>query len=114
MSITKILSDKDLDASEKLAQVATLVGAAREAYGNSDSEIESPKVTTTNGEMSFVHLDDESKVAVLKTAVAKLKVKAVEVAEQTPGTNINKEIERLLATHPMFVNISAGTKFEYI
>jgi len=114
MSITKILAEKDTDAGEKLDRVAEIVAAARKAYGNEDAVVESPKVNTVNGILSFIHLDDASKVEHLKAAVAKLKSEAVEYVEQTPGAGLNRKIEELLSTHGMFVNISAGTKFEYI
>jgi hypothetical protein len=114
MSITKILAEKDTDSGEKLTRVAEIVAAARQAYGNSDAAVDSPKVNTPNGSMSFIHLDDDSKVALLKSEVASVKCSAVEYVEQTPGADLNRKIEELLSINGMFVNISAGTKFEYI
>ena len=114
MSITKILSNKDASAEEKLERVAEIVAQARAAYGNEDAEIDAPRVNTTNGSMPFDLLDDDSKVALLSGEVAYVKAYAVEFSEQTTGVNLNKKIEELLATNGMFANIDAGTKFEYI
>lgn len=114
MSITKTLSDKKIESSEKLSRVAEIVAQARANYGNEGVEISSPSVGTANGYMSFVHLDDDSKVVMLQGEVAKLKASAVEYAEQNEGVDLNRKIEELLATNGMFVNIAAGTKFEYI
>ncbi len=114
MSITKILSEEKTSAEEKLNRIGEIIAQARSAYGNEDAEIDSPKVTTINGEMSFVHLDDSTKVYVLSSEVAKIKCAAVEFVEQNPGANINKKIEELISVNGMFTNISAGTKFEYI
>jgi uncharacterized small protein (DUF1192 family) len=107
MSITKVLTDKDTAPADKLERVAEIVAQAREAYGNADAEISAPMINT-------VHLEDEAKVALLRDEVARIKARAVEMATQTPGANMNRKIEELLATNGMFVNIAAGTKFEYI
>lgn len=114
MSITKILSDEKTTDAEKLEAVASVVAGAREAYGNKDAEIAVPRVNTANGSMPFDMLDDDGKVALLKSTVGAIKADAVEYAEQNPGTNLNKKIEEILATNGMFCNIAAGTKFEYI
>ena len=114
MSITKILTSKNVDSNAKLDRIADVVAGAREAYGNSHAVVASPKVNTPNGVMSFVHLDDDSKVELLKSEVARIKAVAVEFVEQTEGADLNRKIEELLATNGMFVNIAAGTKFSYI
>ena len=114
MSITKILSNKDASAEEKLERVAEIVAQARSAYGNEDAVITVPRAYTTNGDMPFDLLDDDSKVALLSGEVAAVKSAAVEFSEQNTGVNLNKKIEELLATIGLFTNISAGTKFEYI
>lgn len=114
MSITKILTEEKTSAEDKLKRVAEVVAAARNAYGNEGVEIACPHVNTPQGSMPFIHLEDDSKVALLRDRVARIKAAAVEAAEQNPGVNINKKIEELLATDDMFVNISSGTKFEYI
>lgn len=114
MSITKILAEKDVEADAKLARVAEVVAAARAAYGNEDAKIEAPMVNTVHGQMNFNHLEDDAKVAMLRGEVQLIKAQAVEFVEQRPGASMNKKIEELLATNGLFVNISSGTKFEYI
>jgi hypothetical protein len=113
-SITKILTDKDSSSEEKLSAVADVVSVARKAYGNEDAEVAVPSVQTTNGSMPFIHLEDDSKVEILRHQLASLKARAVEASEQDSAVNINKEIEKLLATNGYFVNIAGGVKFEYI
>ena len=114
MSITKILSDKDLDPSVKLERVAEIVAKARDTYGNADADIPAAKVNTTNGVMGFEFLEDEGKVAVLRDEATKLKAKAIEYVENHPGSNMTRKVEELLATNPYFANISAGTGVEYL
>ncbi len=113
-SITKILAEKDVSAADKLQRVAEVVAAAREAYGNSDAEIAAPMVSTTHGSMNFNHLEDDSKVELLKGEIQSIKAQVVEFVENNEGASFTRKTEELLATHGMFVNISAGTKFEYI
>lgn len=114
MSITKALNQKDVAADVKLTTVAEIVAGARKAYGNEEAEIKSPLVNTTNGSMEFEHLDDESKVKLLKSEVGRVKAQAIENARNNEGVKIDKEIEKLVATNPLFTNIQPGTKFEYL
>jgi len=114
MSITKLLAAEKVDPSEKLKAVAQIVAQARSAYGNEDTVIECPRVDTPHGSMPFNVLEDDSKVVVLRNEVAMLKAQAVEFAENYPGVNINKKLEELVAVNALLVNISAGTKFDYI
>ena len=114
MSITKVLTEEKTSSEDKLSRVAEIVASARSSYGNEEAVIKAPKINTPQGSMGFEHLEDDSKVSLLRNEVAVIKAQAVEFAEQNPGTNINKKIEELLAVNPMFVNVSAGTKFEYL
>lgn len=114
MSLTAILSEKDADPSDQLKRVSTIVAAARKAYGNEDSALEAPMCETTEGRMSFVHLEDAGKVALLRKQVSLIKAAAVEYTENTPGASMDKRIEELLATNAYFANAGSGTKFKYI
>ncbi len=114
MSLTKILSEKDADPAEQLEAVSEVVSVARKNYGNSDAEIESPMCETTEGRMSFVHLEDAGKVAILRRQVGLIKAAAVEYVENTPGASMTRKIEELLATNGYFANAGSGTDFEYI
>ena len=114
MSITKVLSEKDVNSEDKLKSVAETVAAARKAYGNEDAVIECPVVNTAHGSMPFSVLEDDSKVAVLRDEVAYIKAAAVEFDAQNEGVNVNKKIEELIAVNPLLANIAPGTKFNYI
>ena len=114
MSITKILSNKDMPAEEKLEKVAEVVAAARAAYGNEEAVIGVPDVGTAHGSMPFNTLEDDSKVELLRSEIGGIKARAVEFDRQNEGANVNKKIEELLATNGYFVNVAPGTKFEYI
>lgn len=114
MSITAILSDKELDSAEKLKQVAAVVAKAREAYGNVNSQIPAVDVNTVSGMMSFVHLDNDAKVSVLRSEVQTIKVRAIEYSSNVEGSNLNKKLEELIATNGMFANIESSTEFDYI
>jgi hypothetical protein len=114
MSITKILATKDADAESQIAQIAEVVSKAREAYGNQDAEIAAPLVNTSNGRMSFVHLDAPSQIETLRGEIAVIKCQAIEFIECCPGANLNKKVVELLATNAFFTNIGNTTKFEYI
>ena len=114
MSLTKILSEKDADAEDQLLRVADIVGQDRNTYGNADVDIEAPSVDTTEGRMSFVHLEAAGQVALLRKQVSLIKAAAVEFVETNPGASMDKKIEELLAINPYFANVGNGTKFAYI
>jgi hypothetical protein len=114
MSLTKILSEKDADAEDQLSRVTDVVAKARDAYGNGDAEIEAPSVDTTEGRMSFVHLEAAGQVAILRKQVSLIKAQAVEFVDQNPGSSMNKKIEELLAINPYFANVGNSTTFDYI
>lgn len=114
MSITKILSDKNLTADEKLNQVAEIVGAVREAYGNSKTEIPDVKVETTHGVLPFKHLESDSKVEILKNEALNIKSKAIAAVENNAGVVLNKKVQELIATNSLFANVSSGSDFEYL
>jgi hypothetical protein len=114
MSITKILSEKDTPAVEKLERVAEIIAKARDNYQNGDAKLPCPDCNTAHGAMAFNMLDDDAKVELLKGEVGRIKAAAVEYARNNDGANLNKKIEELLATNGYFCNLGCGTKFEYI
>ena len=114
MSITKILTDEKSSPADKLKAVGEIVAKARASYGNPDVEIKAQDVNTTLGMLPFVHLEDEAKVALLRSEVAKIKVSAIEATRQTTGTVLNKKIEELLSTNSMFANAGAVSDYDYI
>jgi len=114
MSITKILSDENSSAEEKISDVAETVAKARASYGNEEAVIDDPFVCTTYGEMRFSNLEDDSKLQFISNEVMKIKVLACEATEQKQGVNVGRRVEELVATNPILVNVSSGTKFEYL
>lgn len=114
MSITKILGNNDLTDTEKLEQVAAIVTGARESYGNAEVEIPVTKINTPHGYLPFEHLEDDSKVALLLNEAISIKASAIAAEENQPGTVLNKKVEELLATNPLFTNASAGSEFSYL
>jgi len=114
MSITKILSNENSSAEEKIAAIAETVAKARASYGNEEAVIDDPFVSTTYGEMRFSNLEDDSKLSFIRNEVMKIKVSACEATEQKQGVNVGRRVEELIATNPILVNMSSGTKFEYL
>jgi len=114
MSITKVLADEEKSAEEKLEYVKEVVAKAREAYGNADAEFAVPNVNTSYGNMPFDMLEPESQVEFLKDVAFAIKAKAIEFVSHTEGANLNRKIEELLATNPMFANISDGEQYDYL
>ena len=114
MSIISLLNDKELKASQVLAGVAEIVTKARAAYGNEEAKIPTAAVNTTYGAVDFEHLEDDSKVEIIRAEVMRIKVLAVEAAKDVVGTNVNKEIEKLIATNVFLNNIVSASKFDYL
>ena len=114
MSITKTLSNKDLSSEKKLANIAEVVGTLRESYGNSDVKIEDVKINTTHGVLPFSHLEDDSKVEALLNEALNIKTAAIAAVEDNPGVVLNKKVEELIATSPLFANASADSEFDVL
>lgn len=114
MSIIKILNDKNVEAADKLTAVAEIVANARETYGNSSADIPAVKIDTAHGRLSFNHLEDDSKVEILRNEAMNMKAKAIAFVEANPGAVLNKKVQELLATNAFFANVATGTEFEYL
>ena len=114
MSITKTLSNKDLSAEEKLSAVAEVVSILRKSYGNTDVKIEDVKFNTSHGMLPFSNLEEDSKVEALLNEALNIKSTAITAVEDNPGIVLNKKVEELIATSPLFANASAETAFEVL
>lgn len=114
MSISEILNDKESSSKEKLEKIATIVATARTNYGNVDATIPSGSANTAYGSVAFEHLEDDSKIELVKREVAMIRVAAVEADTETTGVNINKEIEKLIAVSPLLNNLVSKTKLSYL
>lgn len=114
MSITQTLSSKTLTSAEKLTSVAEVVGTLRETYGNSKTVITDVKVNTTHGMLPFSHLEEDAKVETLLNEALKIKSQAIAAVEDTPGIVLNKKVQELIATNPLFANASAESEFDVL
>lgn len=114
MSIIDLLNDEKLKASQVLAGIAEIVAKARAAYDNEEAKIPTAVINTAYGAMDFEHLEDDSKVEIIRGEVMRIKVLAVEAAKNVVGTNINKEIEKLIATNAVLNNIVSASRSDYL
>lgn len=114
MSITTILQDKETSAETKLEQVAGITSVLRESYGNSDTEIADVKVNTTHGVLPFSYLEPDSKVEILLNEALNIKSSAIAAVENNPAIVLNKKVEELLATNPLFANASTASVFDVL
>mgnify|MGYP005992154517 CR=1 FL=1 len=114
MSITGILQAKDVAADEKLAEIAKIVGKLRASYGNEKTDIKDVKVNTSHGLLPFSHLEPDSKVEALLNDALNIKAQAIAAVEDNPGKVLNKVVEEMLATSPLFANASAASAFDVL
>ncbi len=114
MSITNILQDKEMAAGDKLEKVSGIITKLRKSYGNADAKIEDVKVNTSHGMLPFSHLEPDSKVEALLNDALNIKASAIAAAENTPGLVLNKKVEEMLATNPLFANASAASAFDIL
>jgi len=108
MSITKILADEEMSNEQKLEDVAYIVTVAREKYGNTDLEIESVDVNTTDGMVGFEYLTDESKVYILSREAQSIRTAAVEYSRNVQGVVLSKKVDEFVATNALFCNIGSS------
>ncbi len=114
MSITTVLQAKDVPAEEKLASIKETIGTLRASYGNDKVKIEDVKVNTTHGVLPFSHLEPDSKVEALLNEALNIKSKAIAAVEDNPAIVLNKKVEEMLATNPLFANASATSAFDIL
>ena len=116
MSITKILATPvaELSHADKILQVATIVAAARKAYGNTDKKIDSPQIPTSEGVMSLEYVSDETKVYLIGKEIRQIRMAVMEAEKTQPGVNPNKLVESMMATSGILANISNTTDFNYL
>lgn len=113
MTLTQILNSKK-KAAKKLEMVAEVVAKARKKYGNTDEEITSPEVNTTEGMTDLAYLTDADKVVMASKEINSIRVKAIESTKVTEGTVLDREIERLLAINPVLANLDSTSGSEYV
>lgn len=116
LSLTQIINadEKTMDASAKIEAIAKVIAGARKQYGNSEVEIGSPEVTTTEGVVNIKFLSDADKVALAGREISSIRMKAIEAVKATDGAVLDKEIERLLAVNSTLVNLTVKSESAYI
>jgi len=116
LSLTQIINadEKTMDASAKLEAITGKVNKARKAYGNTDVEIDTPKVNTCEGRVDLQYLPDTDKVALAAQEIRMIRMRAIEAVEAIDGAVLDKEVERLLAVNATLVNLTATSDSEYI
>lgn len=114
MSITQILADKNVESEEKLTKVAEIVTKLRSSYGNSETAIKDVKVNTTHGALPFSNLQSDAKVELLMNEALNIKTVAIAAIEDNPGMVLNKKVEELIATNPLFANVTSDTGFDVL
>lgn len=114
MSISKILACKKTESADKLDKVAEIVKACRVSYGNDGVEIKDVKVNTSHGNLPFSNLEDDSKVELLMNEALNIKATAIAAVEDNTGMVLNKKVEELIATNPLFANVTSETGFDVL
>jgi len=114
MKISQIFTSEEMSDKEKLDRLAELVTNVRAKYGNTDKEVETPKVSTVNGIVDFKYLDDESKVALAETEFNSIKTIAIEYCEAYDGAILDRKIEELIAISPVFANLTTKVDSQYL
>ena len=112
--ISEIFDNEDTTPTQKLQSIDTLVQEARAAYGNTHMEITAPTVTTTAGCLEIQYLSDADKVQIAKMAFHSITSEAIETAQETEGVILDKEIQSLIATDPILVNLGKQCESEYL
>lgn len=114
MTITAILADKDISASDKLTGVNEIIDKIRAKYGNADVTVDIPYVNTVDGEVRLSTLNDEDKLAILEQTIKNIKLHATEMVDQNDAVIFDREIERMIATDNVLINITASLGSAYL
>ena len=114
MTITEILDNQETPVAEKLKQLSKVVSKAREAYGNTATEVNAPKVNSTEGYVELKFLSPEDKLAIAKGNIRGITMETIALTELSQGAVFDKEFERLLALDPVLANISTVVTSKYL
>jgi len=116
MTISQILEtpNKKMNPSVKLKAIKKIVKAARESYGNTDIEIDTAPVNSCVGRVQIQYVSEKDKLALIKTAVEDIRVRAMEATECTTGIVFDKKVEELVAINPILCNIGKTTESSII
>ena len=113
MKLNEVLNSEELSNEEKIAKVAETVAKAKEAYGNTGTDITVPDIMSTEGFTALSMISLEGKVELAKAEIARIKMDAYEDS-QNEGVVLNRRIEEYLAISPVLSNITSSIENDYL
>ena len=113
MKILNVLNNEDTTTADKLEAVTTFVTNVRTKYGNTDIEIQTVKVPTTEGYTPISLLTNEEKVVVATSQIKDLISMTTAVIENTEGSIFDRVFEGFVAVNPVLVNLDEATESTY-
>ena len=113
MKILETLNNEKTSTTEKLAAVTALVETVRVKYGNTEVEIQAPKVPTTNEVVAIGLLTNDEKLAIATEEVKSAIAMASAVTENTEGAVFDRVFEGFVAVNPILVNLNQESDSEY-
>ena len=113
MKILETLNNEETKPTEKLEAIAAFVGTVRSKYGNTESEIQTVKVNTTDGQVPISLLSNEEKVAVATGEIKEIIAMTTAVSENSEGSVWDRIFEGFVAVNPVLVNLNESTDSAY-
>ena len=113
MKILETLNNEETSVTEKLTSVTALVETVRAKYGNTEVEIQAPKVPTTNGAVSIGLLTNDEKLVIATEEVKSAIAMASAVTENIEGAVFDRVFEGFVAVNPILVNLNQESDSEY-
>jgi hypothetical protein len=107
MKLSKIINSKKLSSAKKLAEIDKVVQKCRKAYGNEETEIDSPEIPTSEGTTPLEFLSDDDKVAVASQCITAIRNEAIETVKRNPLAILDSEVIGLISCSPLLVNLNA-------
>ena len=113
MKILETLNNEEMSAKKRLKAVTALVETVRAKYGNTEVEIQAPKVPTTNGMVAISLLTNDERLAIATDEVKEVIAMASAVAENVEGSVFDRVFEGFMAVNPILVNLGQESSSEY-
>lgn len=114
MTISTILDNTETPVAEKLLQLAKIVSKAREAYGNTEETLTSPRVNSTEGFVDMKYLSNDDKLVIAKQQIRHITMEVIATTDMVEGAVFDKEFERLLSLNPHLSHITSKTDSKYL
>ena len=114
MTLTEIITDEEMKASEKVTAIAEKVKEARAVYTDKEAEIEVPKVYTSEGHVLLTYVSDADKVALAASEIANIRAAATSAVENNEGADLTAEVTRLIGINPILMNLDSKSDNGFI